>query len=274
MYSKKMKRNYLILLVVAIALLVIFGFFKKDINFVSNQGGNQNTSQNLIYENSDFGFRFEYPNRYKVEEKHLGNGERKHTSIVLLPKDFVPPEGGEGPTTISVDIYQNNLDKQSIEAWIKGTAFSNYKLSDGKLTSLTIDGKEALTYTWDGLYRGQTIVFSHNDNIVALSVTYLSPEDQILKDFDVVFNSFKLITNSSPKLPQTIIENYLKENISKISPEKEVLGGKFYLTDVTISSASSGTVSYEDGHVAFTADFNYTVTPEGEVKISNFVVRK
>ena len=192
-----------------------------------------------------------------------------------MPKGFVPPEGGEGPTTINLDIYQNNLDNLSIERWIKETSNSNYKLGDGKLTSTSVDGLDALTYNWDGLYQGQTIVFAYKDNIYALSATHMTPNDQILKDFDLVYNTFDFIdSNSSSKLPQTLIENYFKENISKISPEKEVLGGKFYITNLTLNDGSSGVVSYEDGHIALVADFTYSISSDGKITIDTFKIRK
>ena len=59
---------------------------------------------------------------------------------------------------------------------------------------------------------------------------------------------------------RTIIENYVKENISKISNKfgiKEVLGGKFYTTKMSWvyeDSLNLLQVEYEDGHVAYVAN--------------------
>jgi hypothetical protein len=64
---------------------------------------------------------------------------------------------------------------------------------------------------------------------------------------------------------------YVYKNISTLSPEKEVLGGTFYVTNITADSGV-GTVSYEDGHNAFTADFSYTFSDTGEVKITRFEI--
>lgn len=55
------------------------------------------------------------------------------------------------------------------------------------------------------------------------------------------------------------VEQYLKENISTISPEKEVLGGKFYITKIDWLENNSGIVEYEDGHIALKATFDYEV---------------
>jgi hypothetical protein len=38
-----------------------------------------------------------------------------------------------------------------------------------------------------------------------------------------------------------------------------VLGGTFYVTNITFSDLWEGEVQYEDGHIALTADFIYSV---------------
>jgi hypothetical protein len=52
------------------------------------------------------------------------------------------------------------------------------------------------------------------------------------------------------------IKEYVSENISQLSQNKEILGGKFYITDIKVDG-DSGTVWYEDGHIALVADFTY-----------------
>ncbi len=57
------------------------------------------------------------------------------------------------------------------------------------------------------------------------------------------------------------IERYVRENVSKIAPDREVLGGKFYVTSLVWDERNFGSgvrvakVSYEDGHVAFSRTF-------------------
>ncbi len=69
------------------------------------------------------------------------------------------------------------------------------------------------------------------------------------------------------------IEDYVRSNISKLSSEKEVLGGTFYVTEIEAQDGA-GAVSYEDGHNAFTADFTYTTDENKGHTINTFVVRK
>lgn len=73
------------------------------------------------------------------------------------------------------------------------------------------------------------------------------------------------------------IEEYVKLNISSLSARagaEEVLGGKFYVTSIE-AHGGAGTVEYEDGHIAFTADFTYSIdASHGAITIDSFLVRK
>ena len=70
---------------------------------------------------------------------------------------------------------------------------------------------------------------------------------------------------------QALVEEYLKENISALSPEKEVLGGKFYITRFRFTGDNTVTIDYEDGHIAFIADVSYDVQ-DGQVIVENFSI--
>lgn len=58
---------------------------------------------------------------------------------------------------------------------------------------------------------------------------------------------------------EALVDEYIRANISELSPEPEVLGGTFYVTSITFSDLWEGEVQYEDGHIALTADFIYSV---------------
>ncbi len=70
------------------------------------------------------------------------------------------------------------------------------------------------------------------------------------------------------------LEDYIKDNISKLSPEAAVLGGKFYVTQIKwIDDHSKAVVDYEDGHVALSA--NVILEGKGEdIKVSSFQIIK
>ncbi|MEK7156485.1 MAG: hypothetical protein AAB790_01610 [Patescibacteria group bacterium] len=67
-------------------------------------------------------------------------------------------------------------------------------------------------------------------------------------------------------------ESYVSQHISELSPAKEVLGGKFYVTGIEATDGK-GTVRYEDGHNAFIADFAYTASDVRGIEITSFTIR-
>jgi hypothetical protein len=69
------------------------------------------------------------------------------------------------------------------------------------------------------------------------------------------------------------VEKYVTDNISKLSPVHEQVGGTFYVTSIH-AEAGAGTVSYEDGHNAYTADFTYSSDAQNTVRVDSFVVRE
>lgn len=82
-----------------------------------------------------------------------------------------------------------------------------------------------------------------------------------------------LIDKPEPETRYMDAQNYIRNNISELSPVKAQLGGTFYVTNIS-SGNGVGTVSYEDGHNAYTADFTYTISDEGKTTVTSFVVRK
>lgn len=150
----------------------------------------------------NYGLSFEYPSKYFLEQRKTGNGERDRYSIILtedteanrqIREGQGPPT--EGPVSINIDIYQNNLDGLTAEQWIKNSSFSNFKLSpDEKISTTTVSGRPALAYRWSGLYEADNIVVATNDYIYSFVVTYIDPAEQIRKDFNTVLGSVNLFT--------------------------------------------------------------------------------
>ncbi len=55
-----------------------------------------------------------------------------------------------------------------------------------------------------------------------------------------------------------IVEKYIRINIKNLVPEKTVVGGTWYATTVHIDPREkTGTMGYEDGHIAGSANFKY-----------------
>lgn len=183
-------------LIILFFVIITTGIFIANNNkFTKTVETETSTSSYVNYVNNEYGISFSYPNTYVLNEIDAdGSGMRKHHIITLINKsDLPPPVNGEGPTSITIDIYQNNLDKQKTEQWIKNTSASNFKLSNGNIATTTINGTPALSYRWSGLYEGTTVVTSNDNWVYAISVTYMEMGAQIIQDFVKIKNTVKLI---------------------------------------------------------------------------------
>lgn len=178
---KILKKLFVFILFLLVIVTIYLAFTTKKTDF-------------LKYSNDKYGISFIYPKDYVLSEiDSPGSEMRKHHVITLIKEENLPPPvGGEGPVSINIDIYQNNLDNQTTEDWIRNTNDSNFKLSEGRLSSTTISDLPALSYRWSGLYNGTTIALASPSWIYAFSVTYLEMGEDIIQDFVSIKDSVKI----------------------------------------------------------------------------------
>jgi len=84
-------------------------------------------------------------------------------------------------------------------------------------------------------------------------------------------NSLEKRESETAQVRDKALEAYVIENINALSPRPSVLGGTFYVTEISAQDGI-GRVAYEDGHTAHTADFTYATQEGGAVQITSFVV--
>lgn len=145
------------------------------------------------YLNPVMGISFTYPAEYVITERDGGDDTGIYSSATLaIEKEMPEQTNSEGPTSIIFTSYQNNLAALTPEAWAKKTAESNFSLNGATTSPMMIDGKEAFTYTWDGLYHGMSGVIQHGDWILVASVTMTDKDDDIVEDFQEIMKTFKL----------------------------------------------------------------------------------
>ena len=102
-----------IILLAGVLILIAFGYLV----FAPSESPVQ-TETVETYSSEKYGIAFSYPQRYFLEEKELGNAERAHHAIILTEdteenrdvREGRAP-GREGPVSITIDFYQNNLDQ-------------------------------------------------------------------------------------------------------------------------------------------------------------------
>jgi hypothetical protein len=178
-------------IIVIVSLLVLGNGLYAYLNNTADSGVRDGLQE---YSNATYGISFTYPATYILNETEAaGSAERTHHVITLMRKEDLPlPEAGEGPPSITIEVYQNNLDKQTTEDWIRNTSASNFKLGEGVLASTTISGLPALSYRWSGLYEGTTIVLARSSRVYVFSVTYLEMGAPIIQDFVAIRDSVRI----------------------------------------------------------------------------------
>lgn len=148
-----------------------------------------------VYSSLEYGLSFSRPPNYVFFE-NTSVGERLQHAIVFVEdtpenREFLsnPGSATEGPPTITINIFQNNIDKYTLQSFVEGTDLSNFKLSDGKKTEIIVGGKPAWRYRATGLYENDNVVVVRPEYVYMFTVFFNSPDDQIRKDFDTILKT-------------------------------------------------------------------------------------
>jgi hypothetical protein len=164
-----MKRTniYTISVIIFIAIILL-GFY------LYKRGSEPNL---LTYTNTTYGISFTYPDNYELTEHTVTEGQ-PGTIVTITDRGITMPENGEGPTAITVAMYDGAQATTTLPVWIKTSPYSNFSLARQAEPGVTqVAGQNGYLYTWDGLYQGTTVVTEHENNIIMFSVTYEGESD-------------------------------------------------------------------------------------------------
>jgi len=167
---------------VLLVLVAAYGASRYLVSRLDGTGGVHSPTQQLERYSSEDGIMFEYPATYKLSSRTEGNTERQWDVLVLLPAGYEEVPYTEGPPALSMSVFQN-VEALSLEAWVRGDARSNVKLSDGAITPGSIGGEPALFYRHTGLYETDTAVVAHKGKIFLFEAGWLNQDDAIRSDF-------------------------------------------------------------------------------------------
>lgn len=150
------------------------------------------------YSSADHGISFEYSPSYYLKERDTGTVERPQHSVVLVEdtqenRDVIDgrnTEGRDGPIAITIDIYENP-DELSADDWVR--AETNWTVRTSDAAPIGRGQITGVTYTWDGLYQGKSVVVAEGAKAYVFSVTSLTSEDAILAEFDRLLESVRLL---------------------------------------------------------------------------------
>lgn len=140
------------------------------------------------------GLELAYPSTYGVYEKANNLATRAVNTVVWYEnteqnKNFFA--GGanapsEPPVTMSLEVYSN---PESLSAKDLLGASASYMFASNQSVPVVVGGVQGSLFTWDGLYRGRSIALNSKGVLYIFSVTSLTDNDAILKDFDLLLSS-------------------------------------------------------------------------------------
>lgn len=207
-------------LLAALAFLVIIlvgiSFIPQpDLPDMPQQPNEQQEPALIPFASPLFGIAFSYPEGYFTTVTDH-EGERLQSTITIfedtpftraLVNGEVP--GTEAPPAISVAMFQNDLDNYTAESFVRDNSASNFKLSDGVLTPVSVGGVEGFAYRATGLYESENVVVATPDFVYMFSVGFLTPEDRMLADFEtmlanVSFDAVRVPTSADGAPPGSI----------------------------------------------------------------------
>lgn len=143
------------------------------------------------YSGGNYGITFPYSDKYSLSESSR-DGEGENNQIVLTSQDFLPSlEDDKSAPAITFDIYPRGY-YATITEWLQKAPESNFVLVTGEVNQAVLDDKEALYYHWTGLRQAESVLVMHKDNIISITVTYDTPEDEIRNAFISILDSLRL----------------------------------------------------------------------------------
>lgn len=278
-----MKKYLILALVLAVIGGVIYLVTKQ------NQNASMNAPEALTasYENSEYGYTLSYPESLTVREYAGGNTafgtESGETFAGVAEVRFVTVSGNEGESlqeaaarelsvlcaadSTTQSFSCTGLDR--ILPFRTTSGMTGYEIFlKGEL--LTIATGEKTEIRKGPYYVFPLEVSATSGRAIVVHAPLAQSADQA--DADTIREIARSLTVSEPVQSGESVEAYVAANISSLSSMPEVLGGTFYVTAIE-AAGGSGTVSYEDGHNAYTADFTYSFRADGSVSVDSFTVR-
>lgn len=183
------KKLSIVVGVLIVLFLAYYAFSLYIVSKLDGTGGVSAPAETMQQYSSEDGVSFMYPDSYRLTSETHTVGSFTWDSLVLVDKSYVAPTNGEGPTAISMSVF-DNAEGLPLEQWIKNEPRSNYKLSkDGTFTKGTIGGEPSLAYQYSGLYENDAVAVAHKGKIFVFSDSWMQTVDPIRQDFNKVLSS-------------------------------------------------------------------------------------
>lgn len=240
------------------------------------------------YENADYGYAVSYPESLAVREYAGGNTafgtEEGELFLGAAEVRVITVEGAAGESLQEAAARElSNLcaadgpgqsfsctGVAQVEPFTATDGRRGYALYlKGEMTNLATNAKTAYS-------KGPFFVFPLQMSATMGRALVVHPPLNMTTDeadATLIRAIAKSVTVTEAAPASASVEAYIAANLAKLSPLPEVLGGTFYVTAIEASDGR-GSVSYEDGHHAYVADFTYTVEANGAITVTSFSVRE
>lgn len=208
-----MSKVITIVAVLIVGIAVLYGGFHSFNNFIYNEKQAPNPPVTMEPEPSqperdvkvaaypDLGFSFAYTTGSDgytlVEPEAAVEGGPVKTLMLVHADDRAayenPPQGGEGPATITIQVFENDK-KQFPRQWAEqNNAYSNIGLLIGEVSESVVGGANAIRYKADGLYAMNVAVFANGEHMFVVQGGYRSESDPTAVDFEPLLNTITFI---------------------------------------------------------------------------------
>ncbi|HVS79793.1 MAG TPA: hypothetical protein VHF05_02335 [Candidatus Paceibacterota bacterium] len=152
------------------------------------------TEELNTYSSTELGLAFRYPANYELRQSSGEKGAEYEARIMLAEAGKADAAGGPVPgepgMSITVDVYPL-AGGMTAEKWIIDSPDSNYRFAAAPYRLVSIGGKEFATFSWSGLYEGDTAVHAENGRLYVVTATYIAPDDMTRSDlWNVILPTF------------------------------------------------------------------------------------
>ena len=149
----------------------------------------------MPYSSAEYKIVFQYPSSlYLKEISNAGTLGNPQLEVVMMENtqtnrdtlDSKLKEREAGSPEITVGVYQNP-DGLSAGKWAENTPWF---IGSEDLTPISVGGQDGGSFSWDeGLYKGKSLIVTKGKLVYVFTLNWLTPEDQLIKEFNVVLNS-------------------------------------------------------------------------------------
>lgn len=152
----------------------------------------------IPYSNTKYGIAFQYPSDLYIKEREVGTAAKPQLSITLVRdtqenRDLINGKSKtatEGPVSITIDVYMNPENLVAREWVSKAT---NWSMATKEAVPIKVGDRNGMTFSWSGLYEGKTIVLTEGMRAYVLAVTWMDPQEQIIRDMAMILHNIELV---------------------------------------------------------------------------------